>query len=703
MPPPNKQSFKNDAYVPINEKRHNVANLLTNNRDAMKDVKVVKKKPPSRFVNGVDTVSGKAVGSQAKMGLKALGKSKQSKKVASEKAGEANNSEKGKKERENELQAEASDALKEHAEEMATMTMSKKQLRRKRSENKGKTRAFCWKTVMLPCRFMRCLISSFWMIVTGFSRMWHFGYSWVMWEFFGRVTHQVNREQYLLEKYMDQRGELIVIFKTLKLSDEQRLRWVELWSAIDTDEDNTMDVQEFNLFFDLVGGNVKDLIYTRRLFQVFNRNFNGYVNIRDFLTTTWLYCPYDEGKVAELSFRLISRRGDVFEPDVSIIDLVDIEEFVKARYDPMGRKKETSLKKIAVAIFAFLDVDGSGGVGFDEFVVFSKQNPIFLYYGHWYQQLMRNAIFGEQYWRDETNDRPGIYTRDVMQEAMLRDNITEQEASLGVFGPEIQKKKGFKYKVDFPEAWYKQKEEAFLAKQALKDRQDLANEMAKHTFQRMVKVFSRIVPDAVGLRPAFAIWKDWVEYDKSLHNDGGESYAMAHMSLMDVKDAVRAKSLGLTTKKLEAAKTLKNVNDNIEESVHDQVIREAAMGVITDDDLYHETVSNYQGVLNKSVGVTKSTRIVQSIPYELPLTSPVKPLGSLGGKGKYDLLGDEDEDIQLLQMEYGMNPGPGSPTSPSALDRKRAGMPTEEKKDENMKLGVDEYDDWSDDDLDDLL
>ena len=62
MPPPNKQSFKNDAYVPINEKRHNVANLLTNNRDAMKDVKVVKKKPPSRFVNGIDTVSGKAVG-----------------------------------------------------------------------------------------------------------------------------------------------------------------------------------------------------------------------------------------------------------------------------------------------------------------------------------------------------------------------------------------------------------------------------------------------------------------------------------------------------------------------------------------------------------------------------------------------------------------------------------------------------------------
>ena len=162
---------------------------------------------------------------------------------------------------------------------------------------------------------------------------------------------------------------------------------------------------------------------------------------------------------------------------------------------------------------------------------------------------------------------------------------------------------------------------------ALKDRQDLATEMAKHTFQRMVKVFSRIVPDAVGLRPAFAIWKDWVEYDKSLHEDGGESYAMSHMSLMDVKDAVRAKSLGLTTKKLEASKTVKDVNENIEESVHDQVIREAAMGVPTDDDVFHEAVSNYKGVLNTNVGIEKSKRIVESIPYELPLTSPVKPLG----------------------------------------------------------------------------
>jgi hypothetical protein len=72
-------------------------------------------------------------------------------------------------------------------------------------------------------------------------------------------------------------------------------------------------------------------VCTTRLFQLFNRNCNGFVNIRDFIITTWQYCPFDSQRVAEFAFRLLSRRGDVFDPDVTIIDLVDIEEFVRNR------------------------------------------------------------------------------------------------------------------------------------------------------------------------------------------------------------------------------------------------------------------------------------------------------------------------------------------------------------------------------------
>ena len=562
---------------------------------------------------------------------------------------------------------------------MTAVVTTKKQKRKMKKEARAKRFRWFWRMVCCACLLGKCFLVWVNGLVEGCGKMCTFCYAYTMWEFFGKVTHTVNKEQYLLEKYMDQRGELIAAFQTLRLSDQQRLRWVELWSVIDADENNSMDKGEFLAFFDLV--DKKKLLYTDRLFAIFNRNFNGFVNIRDFLVTTWLFCTFDATRVAEISFRLLSRRGDVFEPDTTIIDLVDIDAFVKARYDPLGRKKDTTLKKIAVAIFAFLDVDGSGGVGFDEFLVFSKQNPIFLYYGHWYQTRMREAIFGEQYWRDETNSRPEMFARDVMQEAMLRDNILDQLASLGVMGDEIQKKKGNKFKVDFPEAWYKQKEDAFLAKQALKDKQDLANEMAKHTFARMVKVFTKLVPDAIGLRPAFAIWKDWVEYDKSLHEDGGESYALNHMSLMDVKDAVRAKSLGLTTKKLEAvkvkAKMEEGKDDNaIQESIHDQVIRESVMAACTDDDLISELMTTYTGDLNKKIGTKRTKRIIESVPYEMPLSSPMKVLGSLGTKGRYDLIGDDDSEIKMLQMEYGLAGsavGRDSPVSPSKLAAARFG------------------------------
>jgi len=673
-----KQSFENQAHAPTNETRHNIVNLIKNDREAMKNTNQMKKKATTKFRSDGSHQSGKKVGvSGAPMGLKGLRKVKASKKKLKEKMEDVEGADGAEKAKVDALNKESALALKEHAEEMTAVVSTKKQRRKLMAERRAKKLRWFWNLVCCLCIAGRCFLRWIMGLVQGTSKMFIFCHAYIMWEFFGKVTHSVNKEQYLLEKYMDQRGELIAAFQTLQLSDQQRLRWVELWSIIDADESNTMEKGEFLTFFDLV--DKRDMLYTDRLFAIFNRNFNGFVNIRDFLLTCWLYCCFDASRVVEVSFRLLSRRGDVFEPDTTIIDLVDIEAFVKVRYDPLGRKKDTSLKKIAVAIFAFLDVDGSGGVGFDEFLVFSKQNPLFLYYGHWYQTRMREAIFGEQYWRDETNARPEMFTRDVMQEAMLRDNIEGQLASLGMLGDEIQKKNGNKFKVDFPEAWYKQKEDAFMAKQAIKDKQDLANEMAKHTFARMVKVFTKLVPDAIGLRPAFAIWKDWVEYDKSLHEDGGESYALNHMSLMDVKDAVRAKSLGMTTRKLEAVKIktkMQEENDlEIQETLHDQVIREAAIGGSTDDDLISELMTAYTDKLNKGIGTKSTKRIKDSVPYELPLASPMKVLGSIRNKGRYNLIGDEDSEIKILQMEYGLSGtdvGRDSPISPSKLDSSSA-------------------------------
>ncbi|GMI40346.1 hypothetical protein TeGR_g13332 [Tetraparma gracilis] len=718
MPINKKQQFKDMAHAPTNKSRHNVVNLLNNDREAIAAGATKKKnKAKSKFAGGVHEASGKAVGQAgAATGVRGLRKTaniakakkerlKQEEEDAQaaheegkqEQGGEGDGG--GKKRRksgrvqeleEKENADEAQAALEEHKEEIARM---------KQKSASGPKKPFscwrCFKKWFPLCILLSCCGALWKQLRTSVG----FLHAWVQWEFFGKVTHAVNREQYLLEKYMDQRGELIACFQTLKLTDEERVRWVEMWSMIDADEDNTMDEKEFRDFFQFANPEVKDLVCTKRLFQLFNRNFNGFVNIRDFIITTWQYCPFDSQRVAEFAFRLLSRRGDVFDPDVTIIDLVDIEEFVRNRYDPMKRKKANALKKTAVAIFTFMDVDGSGGVGFDEFVVFCSQNPVFLYYAHWYQAAMRAVVFGEQYWRDATNDRSDVLHRDIMQEAMLRDNLDAQIPSLGVLGPELQKKRGNKFKVDFPEAWYKEKEAAFMAKQELKDRQDLAQDMAKQTYARMSRIFVRMIPDAIGLRPAFSIWKDWVEYDKSLHEDGGESYAMSHMSLMDVKEAVKAKSLGMTTAKLEASRKFTKEEMGVEETMHDQVLRESALGAPVDDDVVAEHMRQYEMKLDAQTGsVNKAQRIKESMSYE-NYTSPTKlkslrELDSLGNRGMYDLLRDDDEDVAMIQMEFGLGGedgedgegeggggggggvgglGRGGSLSPSNMDRMRSG------------------------------
>ena len=371
------------------------------------------------------------------------------------------------------------------------------------------------------------------------------------------------------------------------------------------------------------------------------RNFNGFISIRDFIVTAWQYCSFDKDRIAELAFRLISRRGDVFDPNITIVDLEDLVTFVDERYNPLKKKNSKSVRKTAVNIFSFIDVDESGGVQYDEFIVFCKQNPIFLYYAHWLSGVMRSKIFGDQYWRDATNDRPDIFSRDVMQESLMRDNITEQGISIGMYGKDMQKKKGNKYKVDFPEAWYAQKEKAFNMKQKLKNRQDLASQMAKQTYARMIKVFTRLVPDSLGIRPAFNIWKDLTDYQRSLEEDGGETYALNNMSLMDVQDAVKAQSCGLSTDKLLALK--KNEADGDELNVHEQVLKESASGVPSSFDVFSENSSSYLAKISANHD-NKFTRICKlSVLREL--------IENVNGPQALDLYDSDDNEEEEEEEE----------------------------------------------------
>lgn len=80
-------SSENDAHAPTNEARHNIINLIKNDREAMRNKNVAKKKATTKFKSDGTHHSGKMVGvAGAPMGLKGLRKAKQSKNKAKQKS-----------------------------------------------------------------------------------------------------------------------------------------------------------------------------------------------------------------------------------------------------------------------------------------------------------------------------------------------------------------------------------------------------------------------------------------------------------------------------------------------------------------------------------------------------------------------------------------------------------------------------------------
>jgi len=124
---------------------------------------------------------------------------------------------------------------------------------------------------------------------------------------------------------------------------------MEVWNNIDDTGDDRMDVKEFDRFLRI--GELNNYL-TQRLFDVFNTQMNGYINFFDFLTSMFRYCPYDRERCIELSFRLISRRGNKFDPKCTCLDLIDFEKFVKERYvwcSELERKRRK--KRMGDALF----------------------------------------------------------------------------------------------------------------------------------------------------------------------------------------------------------------------------------------------------------------------------------------------------------------------------------------------------------------
>ncbi|GMH71402.1 hypothetical protein TL16_g05639 [Triparma laevis f. inornata] len=379
-------------------------------------------------------------------------------------------------------------------------------------------------------------------------------YARTLWECCGVPVSKLNKQDYLLSKYMGITGDVPVAFNLLNIEKAEQLQWLEEWEAQDSNADDKMDITEFHRYFNLK--EVRSEL-TERMFKIYNTNYNGCINFKDFLTISFTYAPYDRERCCELSFRLMSRRGDTFDIDTSCLDLMDLEHFVQERYNRSNKKSEKWVKKIAVALYAHIDMDMNGGIDYQEFRTFAMENRIFLLYGFWFQSQLRKMLFGEQYWKAATEARRSIYFLDVaFTQTMMQMLDGPAVHSIGMARKDaIPVKKGEKltFQKDFNEAFYAYKEKKFKAKQDKKKDTTVASTLAAKTHTRLIKIFSRIVPDGMNLMTAFLHWKDVNFYSKSLEMDGGASYKAHNMSLVDLKIAGVANSVGKSTAKLAVA------------------------------------------------------------------------------------------------------------------------------------------------------
>ena len=279
-----------------------------------------------------------------------------------------------------------------------------------------------------------------------------------------------------------------------------RISWLKKWQSFDKDGDNKLNQKEFIKLL-----NLEPDVWSRRLFELFNRDFTGVVPLKDFVDISYMLLVYDRPTTYQTAFRLVSRRGQSFNPNFDILDREDIYHFVALRYPD---KNDATHQALALAIYSFIDDDGSGGISYQEFLTFCRTNLVFIAHSHQLLETLRAGIMGPKFWLAETQRLQDIYIYDkgfFKRLAKAAKNSTPP----------------YDFKVDFPEVYQRKLEEKsmrLLKKKEAALKSDIGNKTA---FKRITKALNTLGANATGLntRYAFYRWRDIVEEEIELENN----------------------------------------------------------------------------------------------------------------------------------------------------------------------------------------
>lgn len=311
-----------------------------------------------------------------------------------------------------------------------------------------------------------------------------------------------------------------------------RISWLKKWQSVDKDGDNKLDQAEFTALLKLDPD-----VWSARLFEFYNRDFNGTVPLRDFVDVSYSLLVYDRPMTYQTAFRLVSRRGQSFNSNLDVIDKEDLHHFFQHRYP---EKNDATHQALALAVYSYIDDDGSGGISYQEFLTFCRTNLTFVVHAHRMLEKVRQGVMGSKFWVQET-----LRLQDIF--------IYDQKFFSRVEKHEKKLRPPYDFKVDFPEVYARKLEEKSM--RLLKKKEAaIKNDQSNHrAFKRITQALNTLGANATGLnmRYAFYRWKDTVDEEIANEKGGGKgsldpvrATSKVWVSILGAQDLVAADSGG---------------------------------------------------------------------------------------------------------------------------------------------------------------
>lgn len=185
------------------------------------------------------------------------------------------------------------------------------------------------------------------------------------------------------------------LLKELSFGYFDKINFLDLFRELCGEGRSRVTYRAFCLYFKF-----KPDKWIRRLFDLINSQVTGSFTFLELIQFCSRFLYIDRDTTEEFCFRFLSRRGLSFMPQYSILDLDDFVTFVALRYRKYSKLPKQ--RKLALDIFTSIDFDGDGGVTFDEFQKYCRQNPVFLKLSHPLQNHLRKCIFGMEFWVEKS-------------------------------------------------------------------------------------------------------------------------------------------------------------------------------------------------------------------------------------------------------------------------------------------------------------